>query len=156
MTDRESFVQRAPIVMGALMQYLPPLDVEGAAAILGNLWAESRMKAVQEGRPRKGRGGFGWSQSTGSRRRAAEAFWAERKMDPQSDAAQLAWLIYELSQTPEKRGLTAVMRPGTLEERTLAFEVAFERAGIKNYATRYEGARMALDAFQKNPATIDA
>jgi hypothetical protein len=152
MSALTSFQERAPTVMAALMKYLPPLDVEGAAAILGNLYAESRMQVVNEARPTVAgsRGGFGWVQWTGSRRLAAERFWAERKLDPKTDAAQLAFLIHEL-QTTEKRGLTAVMRPGTLEERTRAFELAFERAGVKNYAARYNGARVALDAYQRAP-----
>jgi len=152
MSALESFKQRAPTVMAQLMKYLPPLDVEGAAAILGNLYAESRLASVNEAQPTKrgSRGGYGWAQWTGPRRLAAERFWAERKLDAKTDAAQLAFLIHEL-QTTEKRSLTAVMRPGTLNERTKAFELVFEVAGIKNYPERYKGARIALDAYQKNP-----
>ena len=151
-TARESFVQRAPVIMGSLMKYLPPLDVEGAAGIMGNLWAESKLQAVNEAKPTVAgsRGGYGWAQWTGPRRRAAERFWAERKLEPATDTAQLAFLIHEL-QTTEKNGLTAVMRPGTLEERTKAFERAFERAGVTNYPARYQGARLALDAYNKAP-----
>jgi hypothetical protein len=153
-TARESFVQRAPAVMAALMHHTG-IDVAGSAAILGNIWAESRMKAVTEAKPTvKGSlGGFGWTQSTGPRRRAAFKFWADHKMDPKTDQAQLAWLLYELLHTSEKKGITAVMRPGTLEQRTKAFELAFERAGHKNYPDRYEGARLALAAYNANPVT---
>ena len=154
MSFRESFERRAPAVMASLMHYTD-VDAEGAAAILGNIWAESRMQAVQEGSPIAGRGGFGWTQSTGPRRRAAEQFWRERSLDPKTDSAQLSWLIYELTQTAEKKGITAVMRPGTLEERTRAFELAFERAGVKNYPIRYQGARIALAAYNVNPVQID-
>src|SRR5215203_1560430 len=103
-TSRASFERRAPAVMAALMKYLPPLDVAGSAAILGNLYAESRMAAVNEAKPtvKGSRGGYGWAQWTGSRRLAAERFWAERKLDPKTDAAQLAFLIHEL-QGAEKR-----------------------------------------------------
>src|SRR5215203_4414199 len=104
MSALTSFQERAPTVMAQLMKYLPPLDVEGAAAILGNLYAESRMTAINEAKPTVAgsRGGYGWAQWTGSRRLAAERFWAERKLDPKSDAAQLAFLIHEL-QGAEKR-----------------------------------------------------
>lgn len=154
-TARESFVARAPAVMAALIHHTG-IDVEGAAAILGNIWAESKMRAVSEAAPTvKGSlGGYGWSQSTGARRRAAFAFWKERNLDPSTDAAQIAWLIYELTQTPEKKGIVAVMRPGTLQQRTKAFELAFERAGVKNYTARYEGARIALAAYNANPVTF--
>ena len=138
--------------MGSLMQYLPPLDVEGSAGMMGNLWAESRLQVVNEAKPtvKGSRGGYGWPQWTGPRRRAAERFWSERKLDPTTDAAQLAFMIHEL-QTTHKHALTAVMRPGTLEERTKAFELSYEVAGVKHYPARYEGARLALDAYNKAP-----
>jgi peptidoglycan hydrolase-like protein with peptidoglycan-binding domain len=150
-----SYKRRAPAVMGALMHYFPGLDAEGAAAILGNLWAESGLQAINEKNPTVpgSRGGFGWPQWTASRRRDAETFWRERGMDPATDPAQLAFLIFEL-QGKEKRGITAVMRPGTLDQRTKAFELAFERAGVKNYPERYKGARWALDAYNANPVTV--
>jgi peptidoglycan hydrolase-like protein with peptidoglycan-binding domain len=152
-TARESFVQRAPAVMAALMHHTG-IDVEGAAAILGNLWAESKLASVNEAKPvvAGSAGGFGWAQWTASRRRAAFAFWSAHKMDPKSDAAQLAFLLHELLGA-EKKGITAVMRPGTLEQRTKAFELAFERAGVKNYPHRYQGARLALEAYNANPVT---
>lgn len=154
--DRREFVRRAPGVMAALMRDFPGLDIVSAAAILGNLGAESRLQAVAEENPTVAgsRGGFGWSQSTGPRRRAAEAFWAKRNMDPSTDAAQYAWLFYELKHTSERRGMIAVMRPGTLEEKVRAFEAAFERAGLKNYAGRYSWARLALQSA--NTAPVEA
>jgi hypothetical protein len=156
MSVTESFKQRAPGVMAALMHYFPPLDVEGSAAVLGNIWAESKLQAINEGKPtvKGSRGGYGWAQWTGPRRRAAETFWRDRGMNASTDAAQLAFLISEL-QTTEKRGILAVMRPGTLEERTKAFELAYERAGAKNYPERYKGARLALAAFNANPIRFD-
>jgi hypothetical protein len=36
-------------------------------------------------------------------------------------------------------------------KRTKAFELTYERAGVKNYPARYLGARLALDAYNKNP-----
>jgi peptidoglycan hydrolase-like protein with peptidoglycan-binding domain len=153
---RASFVKRAPAVMAALIHHCR-IDIEGSAAVLGNLWAESKLQAVNEGKPlvAGSLGGFGWAQWTGPRRRAAFKFWSDHKMDPNSDAAQLAFLIHELLQ--RRDDITAVMRPGTLEERTRAFELAFERAhkDHKNYPARYQGARMALAAYYAAPATYE-
>lgn len=151
---RASFVKRAPIIMGRLMADFPSLDVEGSAAILANLGGESRLQAVAEERPtvRGSRGGFGWSQSTGARRRAAEAFWAKRNLDPSSDAAQYAWLFYELRYTPEKRVLAALTRPGLdFHAKIRVFCQVFERPGMPNYAGRYAWGALALQAWHDNP-----
>lgn len=155
---RASFIARAPKVMGWLMADFKGLDVEAAAAVLGNFWAESRLQAVGEIAPTvKGSlGGFGWDQSTGPRRRAAFAFWAKRKMDPQTDEAEYAWIFYQLRYTAEKKALPALMRPGlNLHAKAKVFCDVYERPGVKNYAARYEGADMALRAWFDNPQHVE-
>jgi Phage tail lysozyme len=78
------------------------ISTDAAAGIVGNLQAESNLRAVQEGHPiGGGAGGFGWAQWTGPRRR--EFFgWAEAHgLDPKSDAANYGFLLKELHADPK-------------------------------------------------------
>jgi hypothetical protein len=69
------FRQKAPAIMADLMRDFPPLDPLGAAAILGNIGHEcDGFRHLQEIHPVAGRGGLGWCQWTGPRRRAFEAW----------------------------------------------------------------------------------
>ena len=81
------------------------------------------------------RGGFGWFQWTGSRRRAFEAYCLRNKLDPFSDKANYGWLWVELT-GPEKKAVAAVKRAKGLAAKVKAFEKSFERAGIKHHASR--------------------
>jgi len=68
------FREMAPRIMKDLMKDLD-LTVEDAAAILGNLGHESEgFGAMQEKKPSKGRGGYGWAQWTGPRRISFENY----------------------------------------------------------------------------------
>lgn len=123
-----------------------------AAGIVGNLDHESAgFKTLQEIQPmeyRNGvlvasqtaRGGFGFAQWTGSRRRAFEAWAAENRLNPTSYAANYGFLKLELK-TTEKRAVNAVRVTQTTEDATVAFEKSFLRAGIKRYPSRIERAR---------------
>ena len=114
-----------------------------AASIVGNLGHESAgFSAFQEKNPRGGRGGWGYAQWTGPRRRQFEA-WAQAKgLDPKSYEANYGFLRHEL-QTSERGGIAAVKRQNTLEGGTAAFERSFERAGVVALGSRLKWAKRA-------------
>lgn len=146
------FDKKAPVYMRRLIDDFG-FDALGAAAVFGNAGAESRgLTAFQEIAPtvKGSRGGWGWFQWTGPRRREFEA-WCKRKgFGLKDDEAQYSFLYRELK-GPEKKAVTAVKRAAGLEAKVKAFEDAYERAGVKNYAARIRWAQRALDQFQKSP-----
>lgn len=149
------FQEKAPAVMGALIARFG-LSVEEAAAIAGNTGHESGgYKQMQELRPvvAGSAGGLGIAQWTGPRRRAYTAFCAARSLDPRTVEGGIAFLLHEL-ETTETRGLEAVRRPGSLEDKVKAFENAFERSGVKAYASRNKWARIALEAYSAGPVSV--
>lgn len=157
MANDTLFRQKAPGIMNLLMADFG-LDVESAAAILGNLGHESGgFQFLQEKQPMiaGSAGGYGWAQWTGPRRREYEAYCQRNGFDPASDTANYKFLFVELSGS-ERAAIPAVKNAVGLEVKVQAFEAAFERAGIKHYEGRNEWARKALDAYRANPGgTID-
>jgi hypothetical protein len=151
------FRQKAPGIMNLLMADFG-LDLESAAAILGNLGHESGgFQFLQEKQPMiaGSAGGYGWAQWTGPRRRAYEAYCERNGFDPASDTANYKFLFVELSGS-ERAAIPAVKNAVGLEAKVKAFEMAFERAGIKHYDGRMAWAERALEAYRANPGgTID-
>jgi hypothetical protein len=88
-------------------------------------------------------------------RRAYEAYCARNKLDPASDKANYGYLLVELT-TTEKKAIPAVKNANGLNGKVRAFELAFERAGIKHYDSRYKYAERALAAFRKAPVASPA
>lgn len=75
------------------------LTLEQAAGLVGNLGYESRgFATLQEIQPMiaGSRGGYGWAQWTGPRRRIFEAWCAEHDLVPKSDEANYGFLVHEL------------------------------------------------------------
>jgi hypothetical protein len=147
-----TFQAKAPLIMRRLMRAFA-LDKIDAAAIMGNLGHESNgLSTLQEVRPTVAgsRGGYGWAQWTGPRRKAFEAWCRANKLAPSSDAANLGFLIFELS-TEYRSAVSAVRSAVTLEDKVRAFEAVYERAGIKHYSSREHWARLALEAFGVSP-----
>jgi Phage tail lysozyme len=108
----------APIA-SSLMQELQTefgLQPHQAAGLVGNLAYETGgFRQMQEGRPRAGRGGYGYAQWTGPRRRAFEAFAAQRGLAPSSHEANVAFLKHELS-TSHSGFLEQLGKTGSVEE----------------------------------------
>ena len=123
--------------------------LEDAAAIAGNLAYETGgFETMQEIKPvvAGSRGGYGWAQWTADRRRAFEA-WAKRKgWSVDSYEANYSFLIRELL-GPEKRAIAAVKNARGLDAKVKAFEVSYERAGVKAYSKRVSWAKKALAAY---------
>lgn len=145
-----SFTDKAPGIMKRLQEDFD-LTKEQAAGIVGNLGHESGgLKEMQEKNPvvPGSRGGFGWAQWTGPRRRAFEKWAADKGLDPTSDEANYGFLKHEL-QTTERGALAALRKTDTVQEATMAFEDSYERAGVKNYPSRYRWANRALRAAER-------
>jgi hypothetical protein len=152
MADRLAlFRTHAPELMRKLMADFD-LDARSAAAIMGNAGHESGgFRLMQELKPAVpgSRGGWGLFQWTGPRRLAMEAYCVRNHLDPASLEANYAWLFVELTGS-EKAAIAAVKRPGSLVDKVKAFELAFERAGVKHYESRLRWAEIALAAFSKD------
>jgi hypothetical protein len=126
------------------------------APLWGNLGHESRgMTALQEGgikikdpkKPELGPGGWSWAQWTGPRRRQFFSYCKINNLDPASDEAAYLFLAHELK-AGEPKAVPALLGPGTLLERVVAFEMAFERAGVKHYDMRHEWAMKAQEIIK--------
>lgn len=143
-----TFGQKAPGIMKRLMDDFG-LTREQAAGVMGNLGHESSgLRVMQEQNPQGGgRGGYGWAQWTGPRRRAFESWAAARGLDVNSDEANYGFLRHEL-QTNHSGVISALKKAKSVEEAMIIFENGYERAGIKNYSSRQKWADRALRATQ--------
>ncbi len=144
----------APAYMRRLLSDFPELDGQGAAAIFGNLGHESLgFTKLQEISPtvKGSRGGYGWAQWTGPRRRAFEAYCARTNKDPASDEANYSYLFVELKgfEGTEAGAIRKVTSAFGLQAKVEAFEKAFLRAGVKHYDSRLAWARIAVDALRE-------
>ena len=149
MSATETFRAKAPWIMALLMRDFE-LDVAGAAAICGNLGHESGgLASLQELNPtvKNSKGGYGWAQWTGPRRRDFFAYCDRNHLNPSSDEANYKWLFLDLS-GDYKSSVAAVKRAPDLYAKVEAFEKTFERAGIKHYESRNAWADQALTAYR--------
>lgn len=147
MNDK-TFRAKAPVAMRRLMREFS-ITRDDAAAIMGNAGHESGgLRTMQEIKPTVAgsRGGYGWFQWTGPRRRQFEAWCKGQGLKPSSDAANIGFIVQEL-RTTEAQALTALRKASTLDAKVVAFERAFERAGVKHYDSRKRWARIAIEAF---------
>lgn len=150
-TKTTRFDEVVPNFMVRLMGDFPGLGVPDAAAIFGNAGHESGgLEKLQELKPvvKGSRGGYGWFQWTGPRRKAFEAWCTANGLAPNSDEANYGFLVHELRGS-EKKAVAAVMKAATLDTKTVAFEKAFERAGVKHYPSRKKYALRALHAYER-------
>lgn len=153
MSIPKRFTDLAPQYMRLLMKDFG-FSAEDAAAVLGNAGHESLgFTVMQEIHPRSGRGGLGWFQWTGPRRVAFEAFLKGRS--PSDPYLNYGMLFREL--TGAERGAVAKTKAAVgLYGKVIAFEEAYERAGVKNYPSRYAYAQAALSAFRASEASPPA
>lgn len=124
------------------------LDVLKVAAIFGNLGVESdQFRALQEYKPlvKGSRGGWGWPQWTGPRRRAFEA-WADRAGFKRDDPdAFYQYMLIELRGS-ERAALNALRAAKTLDTATAIFGEKYERPADLNQSLRTRK-KHALDAL---------
>lgn len=128
------------------------LELFQAAGFVGNPGYESGgFKELQELAPAVSgsRGGYGWSQWTGPRRRAFEAWAAAHKLKPSSDEANYGFMVEEL-----RRGfptmLNRLRETKTIEEATFLVGRLYEAPGgttethLPGYTERLHYAKRAL------------
>lgn len=150
-----TFAAKAPKYMHKLMADFG-FSVEDAAAVMGNAGHESGgLSILQEIKPvvKGSRGGYGWFQWTGPRRKAYEAYCKRNGLNPAADDSNYAFLVVELRGS-EKKAVAATKFAKGLESKVIAFEKSFERAGVKHYASRLTWAKRALDAFNKGGVKV--
>lgn len=154
MNAEEHFRSVAPAYMRRLLSDFPQLDAQGACAIFGNLGYESLgFTKLQEIKPTVAgsKGGYGWVQWTGPRRRAYEAYCQRNGKDPAAPESNYAYLFIELKgiEGTESGAVSKVAAAVGLPAKVEAFEKAFLRAGVKNYPERLKWARIAVDALRQ-------
>lgn len=146
----ELFRAKAPNIMELLIADFG-LSIDDSAAILGNIGHECNgFSTMQEVKPLipGSRGGFGYCQWTGPRRRDFEAYCKRNSLDPYSDKANYGFLFVELKGAEGKRALPALKAAKNLRDKVIAFEGKFLRAGIKHYDSRYIWAQRAKEAYE--------
>jgi Phage tail lysozyme len=120
------------------------LTKEQAAGIIGNLGHESSgFTTMQEGNPIRGKGGWGWAQWTGPRRREFMDYAASHGFGTSSYAANYGMLKHDLDGRYHD-ALLAVKGSSSAHEAMMQFERRFENAGIKAYGSRATWTRRAL------------
>lgn len=128
------FDQQAPTVMKRLMADFN-LTKEQAAGIVGNLGHESAglQAGIQEKNPIAGRGGLGWAQWTGSRRREFERYLKDNNLSATDPEANYGFLKKEL-QTTHQSALEAIRKTNNVQDATTQFEHKYE--GSADYDRR--------------------
>lgn len=146
MADTTLFKEKAPGIMRRLMNDFQ-IELVHAAAILGNLGTEcDGFRHLHEiGQP-EGKGGYGWGQWTGPRRKDFFAWCKENQLEWESDEANYGFLKHEL-ETSQKGAIVALLKTSDLIAAVKAFERRYEVAGVPNYASRNQWAQIAQDAF---------
>ncbi|RUU60843.1 hypothetical protein EOC99_20995, partial [Mesorhizobium sp. M7A.T.Ca.TU.009.01.1.1] len=145
---QDLFRSKAPWIMALLMRDFK-IAVDDAAAIVGNLGHESGgFASLQEAKPAvpSSRGGFGWPQWTGPRRRKYEAYCARNALNPAGDQANYGFVFSELKGS-YRGAIPKLLAAKGLAAKVKVFELAYEQAGVKHYASRNQWAAIALDAW---------
>ena len=119
------------------------LGITSAAAsgIVGNLAHESAgFKQLQEVTPlvEGSRGGYGFAQWTGSRRRQFEQWSKENNLNPSSYEANKGFLVHELKNTPESKVLKSLDGIKDSQKAAQVFSDEFLRPGIVHAKSRLD------------------
>jgi hypothetical protein len=125
------------------------------AGVFGNFGRETGgFRLLQEVAPtvKGSRGGWGWAQWTGPRRKAFEAWAKANKFGLATDEANYGFLVHELK-TNYAGALAALKRAKTVETAVSTFETQYEGAGVKAMAERVRWAKAALVALGKARAS---
>ena len=142
----EAFASVAPRLIGDLSKDFG-LTPEQAAGVVGQLGHESGgFGTLQEVSPTVpgSRGGYGYAQWTGPRRKAFEEYAATNGLDPASYDANYGFLKRELSQTPEGSVLKSLVAAPDAMTAGRVFTDQFLRPGIPGYDSRDQWTQRAL------------
>lgn len=161
------FEVRGAYVLAGLMAEFG-LTKEQAAGIVGNIGYESiGFSTLQEIEPSVSgsRGGYGWAQWTGPRRRAFEGWCEEQGLKPWSDEANYGYLVFELNYT-QQHVIEQLHKTTTLEAAVFTVGAIFERPGgtTPSYLPGFDGrlgyAKKALKGMAEmvdaTPAPVEA
>ena len=127
-----------------------------ASAIVGNLATETdNFNTLQEYKPvvEGSRGGYGFAQWTGPRRKRYEAWTKENELDPSTYEANYGYLKYELSNTdPEignmgKNTIKRLKKATNLNEATATVMNGYLKPGIPHLDKRQNSAAFILGLF---------
>lgn len=131
------------------------LNATQAAGIVGNLAHESAGFTAYnqfDGNTRDNKGGVGWAQWTGPRRREFEGFVAKNNLDPNAYSTNYSFLKQEL-QGQYAPVISRLQNAATIDDAVKIFEQGFERAGVKNYTSRTRYANMLANPVG-TPSTL--
>lgn len=137
--------------------YIPRLQVdlgitrEQACGIFGNLGTETGgFTALQEIKPvvPGSRGGYGWMQWTGPRRRKYEAWCKAQNLSPAADETNYRYLVLE-TKTDEAHSLSQLKKTTTVEAATETFMAQNLRPGVKHLDNRIAWAKKADEATKE-------
>ncbi len=126
--------------------------------IWGNLGTETGgFTALQEKSPlvKGSRGGFGWLQWTGPRRKKYERWAKERGLNVSDDDTNYSYFIWETLHD-EWKSVQQVRKTTTIEAATETFCKLNLRPGIPHLDNRVRWARKAADALKTNKGTVPA
>lgn len=143
------FTDKAKVYVPRLQKDLSITEIQ-ACGIFGNLGAETGgFTALQEIKPTVAgsRGGYGWMQWTGPRRKKYEAWCKTNGLSPASDESNYKYLVHE-TMTDEVHSLVQLRKTTTLESATETFMKQNLRPGIPNLAGRINYAKQAQLAVQ--------
>ncbi len=132
------------------------LSPEQAAGVVGQLGQESAgFGSLQEKSPMVpgSRGGYGYAQWTGPRRKAFEAWSQQNGLDPTSYEANYGFLKNELANTPEGAVIADIRNAPDAMTAGRVFTDKFLRPGIPNYDSRDAWTKRAL-AFTNAPVEV--
>lgn len=140
-----------------------------ASGMVGNMMVETgQFKHHQELNPRGGRGGAGWLQWTGKRRRNFEAYAESQGLDPKSDEANYGFLKHEMEGNTgdhwTKKGMKIGGRSATKDysleeyksiedpqEAAKYFMEGYERPGVLHQEKRQGYGQAIADQLDSGP-----
>lgn len=121
------------------------------AGFFGNMAVESdQFRALQEYKPtiKGSKGGWGWVQWTGPRRRQFDAFAKAEGYALDDEEAFYQFLLHEL-QGSERSALVAARKATTVEEAAEVVMRRYERPGVPHLDKRKQFAREALQVLDE-------
>lgn len=135
-------------------RYVPRLQTDlgitriQACGIFGNIGTETGgFKHLQEIKPvvAGSKGGYGWMQWTGPRRRKYEAWCKTNNRNPADDESNYLYLVKE-TKTDELHSLNQLRKTTAIESATETFMAQNLRPGVKHLDNRIEWAKKADEA----------
>lgn len=123
---------------------------EQAAGIWGNIGTETGgFKYLQEIKPvvAGSKGGYGWMQWTGPRRRKYLAWCEAQQLNPADDETNYKYLVFE-TKSEEAKSLTQLRKTTTVEAATFTFMKLNLRPGVEHIESRQNWAKQAYNAMK--------